>query len=111
MENLKIEKNEMKLRRKVVSTKKCGMKIEENRKNRRGHFRPNARRKVAFARSEVVLARVGVGIGQAGNPIFSTGGVQMVKNLQEKWVLQRKKRPFGVSISPFCEYLFHERFD
>ena len=35
----------------------------------------------------------------------------MVKNLQEKWVLQRKKRPFGVSISPFCEYLFHERFD
>lgn len=34
----------------------------------------------------------------------------MVKNLQEKWVLRRKKRPFGASISPFCEYLFHERF-
>lgn len=34
----------------------------------------------------------------------------MVKNLQEKWVLRRKKRPFDARISPFCEYLFHERF-
>ena len=100
----------MKLRRKGVSTKKCGMKIEKSRKNRRGYWGLDARRKVAFARSEVVLARVGVGIGQAENPIFSTGWVQMVKNLQEKWVLRRKKRPFGARISPFCEYLFHERF-
>lgn len=110
MENLKFKKNEIKLRRNGVSTKNSGMKIEKYRKNRRGHFRPDARRKVAFARSEVVLARVGVGIGQAENPIFSTGGVQMVKNLHEKWVLRRKKRPFGARIFPFCEYLFHERF-
>ena len=100
----------MKLRRKGVSTKKCGMKIEKSRKNRRGYWGLDARRKVAFARSEVVSARVEVGIGQAENPIFSTGGAQMVKNLQEKWVLRRKKRPFGARISPFCEYLFHERF-
>ena len=49
-----------------------------------GDFGSPARLEVGFARNEVVLARLEVGIGQAVTLVLSTGWAQTVDNFREK---------------------------
>ncbi len=66
------------------STENISIKVVKERKNARGDFGRAARLEVAFARNEVVLARLEVGIGQAVTLVFFTGWAQTVDNFRGK---------------------------
>ena len=101
----KEEKNRKKLGKRRLYREIPGIKVVNNGKNGRGVLGCRARAGVVFARVEVVLARVGVGIGQAGGTGFSTGRVLSLKIPQEKWSRRRKKCGFSSVFPLFVESL------
>ena len=68
-----------------------------------GDFGSPARLEVGFARNEVVLARLEVGIGQAVTLVFSTGWAQTVENFREKQAFWWENRTFVVKFPLFVD--------
>jgi hypothetical protein len=68
-----------------------------------GDFGSPARLEVAFARNEVVLARLEVGIGQAVTLVFSTGWAQTVDSFREKQAFWWENRTFVVKFPFFVD--------